>query len=46
MKKFGIVSNEIKDPQMKVAERIRSFLFSHGAECVLIKEAQEIIEGI
>ena len=31
---------------MQVAERIRSFLFSHGAECVLIKEAQEITEDI
>lgn len=46
MKKFGIVRNEIKDPQMKVAERIRSFLFSHGAECVVIKEAREITEDI
>ena len=46
MKKFGIVSNEIKDPQMQMAERIRSFLFSHGAECVVIKETQDITEDI
>ena len=46
MKKFGIVSNEIKDPQMQMAERIGSFLFSHGAECVVIKETQDITEDI
>ena len=46
MKKIGIVSNEIKDPQMQVAERIRSFLSGHGAECVVIKEAREITEDI
>ena len=44
MKKFGIVSNEIKDPQMQVAERICSFLVSHGAECVIMKDAREITE--
>ena len=46
MKKFGIVSNKIKDPQMQVAERICSFLSGHGAECVVIKEAREITEDI
>ena len=46
MKKFGIVSNEIKDPQMQVAERISSYLSSHGAECVIVKDAQEISEDV
>ena len=42
MKKFGIVSNEIKDPQMQVAERICAYLVKHGAECVTVKDAQEL----
>ena len=46
MKKFGIISNEIKDPEMKVAERICSFLSSHGAECIIVKDAQEITEEV
>ena len=46
MKKFGIVINEIKDPQMQVTERIRSYLAVHGAECVLVKDAQELTEDV
>ena len=42
MKKFGIVSNEIKDPQMQVAERICAYLVNHGAECITVKDAQEL----
>ena len=46
MKKFGIIINEIKDPQMLVTERIRSYLVCHGAECVVVKDAQELTEEV
>lgn len=46
MKKFGVVSNEMKDPQMQVAERIRSYLSFHGAQCVVVKDARELTESV
>ena len=46
MKNFGIVINEIKDPKMQVTERIRSYLISHGASCVLVKNTQELTEEV
>ena len=46
MKKFGIVINEIKDPNMKVTEQICSYLESHGAYCVTVKQAQELKENV
>lgn len=44
MKKFGIVNNEIKDPQMLVAKRIEMYLVQRGAECVIVKDAQDLSE--
>lgn len=46
MKKFGIVINEIKDPKMEVAERIRSYLSARGATGVAVKNARELKEDI
>ena len=46
MKKFGIVINELKDPKMEVKERISSFLQSHGASCVTVKDAQELTQAV
>lgn len=46
MKHFGIVINEIKDPNMAVTERIRSYLTKHGASCVAVKDARELTEDV
>ena len=46
MKHFGIVINEIKDQDMVVTERIRSYLNKHGASCVTVKDAQELTEDV
>lgn len=35
MKKFYIIANNSKDPELRVAEKIRQFLTSLGAECVI-----------
>lgn len=44
MKKFGIVINEIKDPEMKVTEHICSYLKARGAECITVKKAEDITD--
>ena len=46
MKKFGIVINETKDPGMEVTNRISSYLNSHGASCVAVKDAKELREEV
>ena len=46
MKKFGIVTNELKDPKMEVTERIKSFLHSRTASCVTVKDAQELTQVV
>lgn len=46
MKHFGIVINEIKDKDMAVTERIRSYLNKHGAICVAVKDAKELTEDV
>ena len=46
MKHFGIVINEIKDRDMVVTERIRSYLNKHGASCIAVKGAQELTEDV
>lgn len=42
MKLFGIVTNEMKDPNREVTCRIRDYLVNRGAECVICKKASEI----
>ena len=42
MKKFCIVINELKDPKMEVTEKISSYLQERGADCVAVKDAQEL----
>lgn len=46
MKKFGIVINETKDPKMDVTNRISSYLESKGANCVAVKNAQDLTEDV
>lgn len=46
MKKFGIVINETKDPDMKVTNRICSYLSNHGATCVRVKDAKELTQEV
>ena len=46
MKKFGIVINETKDPGMEITNRISSYLGSHGASCVALKDANELNEEV
>lgn len=46
MKKFGIVINEIKDPKMEVAERIRTYLAGRGASCVAVKRAEDLTDKV
>lgn len=42
MKKFGIVTNEMKDPGLKVTDRIVSYLKAHGAEWEVTTGAAEV----
>ena len=46
MKKFGIVINETKDPDMSVTRRICSYLEERGASCVKVKDARELREDV
>ncbi|MBR5597904.1 MAG: NAD(+)/NADH kinase [Lachnospiraceae bacterium] len=46
MKKFGIVINETKDPGMEITNRISSYLSSHGASCVALKDSKELKEEV
>ena len=46
MKKFGIVINETKDPNMKVTNRIISYLVSKGAGYVVLKDARNLAEDV
>lgn len=46
MKKFGIVINETKDPNMEVTNRISSYLESRGASCVVLKDAGNLEENV
>ena len=46
MKKFGIVINEAKDPNMEVTNRISSYLESRGASCVILKDARNLKENV
>ena len=42
MKKFGIVTNEIKDPNMEVTNRICSYLKSKDASFVVLKDVRDL----
>ena len=42
MKKFGIVTNEIKDPNMEVTNRICSYLKSKDASFVVLKDVRNL----
>ena len=46
MKKFGIVINNTKDPNMEITNRICSYLTAHGADCVAVKDARELTEEV
>ena len=46
MKKFGIVINETKDPDMTVTNRISSYLESRGASCITLKDARDLYEDV
>ena len=46
MKKFGIVINETKDPDMVVTNRISSYLESREASCITLKDARELKEDV
>lgn len=46
MKRFGIVFNELKDTKMEVTERISSYLNSHEATCMVVKNAGELTEEV
>ena len=46
MKKFGIVINETKDPNMEVTNRIISYLVSKGAGYVVLKDARNLAEYV
>ena len=46
MKNFGIVINETKDPKMEVTNRIRSYLESRGADCVVLQDAGDLVENV
>ena len=46
MKKFGIVINETKDPNMEVTNRISSYLESRGASYVVLKDAGNLEESV
>ena len=46
MKKFGIVINETKDPDMEVTNRIISYLVSKGAGYVVLKDARNLQEYV
>ena len=46
MKKFGIVINETKDPDMTVTNRISSYLESRGARCITLKAAGALEEDV
>ena len=46
MKKFGIVINNTKDPNMEITNRICSYLTAHGADCVVVKDARELTEEV
>ncbi len=42
MKLFGIVTNELKDPNMEITHRITHYLTSRGAECEICGKASGI----
>ena len=46
MKRFGIVINETKDPKMEVTNRIRAYLESRGADCVVLQDAGDLVENV
>ena len=46
MKKFGIVINETKDPNMEVTNRIGSYLVSKGASYIVLKDARNLEENV
>ncbi|MBQ9990757.1 MAG: NAD(+)/NADH kinase [Lachnospiraceae bacterium] len=45
MKKFGIVTNEMKDPGFRVTDRIKAYLEKRGADCEVAPGAAEISAG-
>lgn len=46
MKKFGIIINETKDPRRDVTERIQKYLSRKGADCVVVNNANELVEDV
>lgn len=46
MKRFGIVINETKDPGRDVTKRIRNYLSSKSASCVVVNDAEELEEEV
>lgn len=46
MKNFGIVTNELKDPKYDITEKISAYLTSHGAQCVVEKNAKDLPHDI
>lgn len=46
MNVFGIVTNEMKDPQMRVTNRIREYLEVRGASCEVRGRAAEIVSAV